>query len=283
VRFLAALLSWLITTAMLTVAVPTAWAQRNLVDVNGYAALAQRAASDPTLRSAVAAELTMKALRLIRENGYDVDASLVSDVADSFTAGPSFPPQLAQASRAAHRWLFVGDDSASWVINVAPMLDDKAFQELLSSYHVQPPATVTVPVTVSPPDGLRPGRLQPVATWARWVSLGVSVITGIFALLTLVAARRRGKALTGLGVSALLVGALGWAGIEVARRYLGDALNRTTGNIRQIADVMVDFAEASLHQWLNLTLAAGGVLVVFGVIVAMLGGLRRKDVVSAQR
>ena len=30
---------------------------------------------------------------------------------------------------------------------------------------------------------------------------------------------------------------------------------------------MVNQAEVSLHQWLNLTLAAGGVLVVFGVVV----------------
>ena len=40
---------------------------------------------------------------------------------------------------------------------------------------------------------------------------------------------------------------------------------------------MVDQAEASLHQWLNLTLAAGGVLVVFGIVVSMLGGLRRSE------
>jgi hypothetical protein len=40
---------------------------------------------------------------------------------------------------------------------------------------------------------------------------------------------------------------------------------------------MVAHAEGSLHQWLNLTLAAGGALVVFGVIVTMLGGMRRRD------
>ena len=40
---------------------------------------------------------------------------------------------------------------------------------------------------------------------------------------------------------------------------------------------MVDQAEDGMHHWLNLTLAAGGVLVVFGVIVSMLGGLRRRD------
>ena len=35
---------------------------------------------------------------------------------------------------------------------------------------------------------------------------------------------------------------------------------------------MVNQAEVSLHQWLNLTLAAGGVLVVFGIVVSMIGG-----------
>jgi hypothetical protein len=54
-------------------------------------------------------------------------------------------------------------------------------------------------------------------------------------------------------------------------------LDRTTGDIRAVAEAMVNHAEGSMHQWLNLTLAAGGVLVVFGVIVSMLGGLRRRD------
>jgi hypothetical protein len=96
-------------------------------------------------------------------------------------------------------------------------------------------------------------------------------------LLTLASARARGKTLAALGVSVLLVGAAGWAGLEVVRRYINDALNQTTGDIRQIADVMVNHAEDSLHHWLNLTLAAGGVLVVLGVVAAMLGGLRRSD------
>ncbi|PQM44902.1 hypothetical protein C1Y40_04934 [Mycobacterium talmoniae] len=71
------------------------------------------------------------------------------------------------------------------------------------------------------------------------------------------------------------MGAAGYAGIEVGRRRLNDSLNATAGDIREIADVMVDYAEASLHHWLNLTLAAGGAVVLFGVFVAMLGGLAR--------
>ena len=76
-----------------------------------------------------------------------------------------------------------------------------------------------------------------------------------------------------LGVSGLLVGAAGWAGIEIGRRYVDDALTRTTGNIRAIADVMVEHAVNSMHMWLNLTLVISGGVVIIGVIVALLSGL----------
>ncbi len=72
------------------------------------------------------------------------------------------------------------------------------------------------------------------------------------------------------------MGAAGWAGIEVGGRYLNEALNGTTGDIRQIADVMVRHAEAGMHFWLNLTLIAGVVLAGFGVLVAILGGMRTR-------
>ena len=84
-----------------------------------------------------------------------------------------------------------------------------------------------------------------------------------------------------LGVSGLLVGAAGWAGIEIGRRYVDGALDRTTGNIREIAEVMVEHAISSMHVWLNLTLTISGGVVIIGVIVSLLsglGGARREEV-----
>ena len=280
-RFVAALLFWLVTTAALAVAVPSAWAQKNVVDPDGYAALAASAAKDPRLQDAMASELTTQTRTLISEHGYDVNSDLVRGVAAAYTASPAFPGQFAQANRIAHSWMFTdsvaqaGGTDDLWVIDLAPMLADSSFRQTLANFNVDVPDTLTVPVTVSAPEELRPGQLRLVSTWGPWVSVSAGVLTGIFALLMLATARSRGKALAALGVSALLVGAAGWAGLEVGRRYINDALNRTTGDIRQVADVMVNQAEVSLHQWLNLTLAAGGVLVVFGIIVSMLGGLRR--------
>lgn len=277
-RFAAALVFWLITTVALAVAVPGAWAQRNVVDEDGYTALARKAARDPALQSAVAAELTTRAMALINAHGRSpVGSAQVHDTAAAFTASPSFPPLFGEANRAAHRWLFSDPkpDGDQWVVDLAPMLKDGSFQQILSTYNVSVPATLTVPLTVSGP--LRQGQLNRLAAWGPRVAIGAIAACAVFSLLTLVAARRRGKALTALGVSALLVGAAGWAAIEVGGRYVNDALNRTTGNIRRMADAMVSNAEGGLHLWLNLTLGAGAALVVLGVIAAALGGLFRRS------
>ncbi|AFC56215.1 MULTISPECIES: hypothetical protein [Mycobacterium] len=283
-RFAASVLLWLITTLALAVAIPAAWTQLHVVDADGYAALARGAAADPDLQSAMAAELTTRAMALIAEHGggrYPVDSSDVHDAASAFTAGPTFPPLFAQANRAAHGWLFGdpggGENGDQWAVDVAPMLGDDSIRPLLSRYNVTVPAKLAVPLTVSMPQAMRQGRLSRLSTWGPWVSVGAAALCGVCALLTLAAARRRGKALSSLGVSALLVGAAGWAGLEVAGRYVDKALNRTTGDIRRVAEAMVGHAEAGLHQWLNVTLLAGAALVGLGVVVAMVGSLWKKS------
>ncbi len=278
-RFALTALLWLFSTVALAIAVPAAWAQTHVVDVNGYTAMARKAAGDPALQTAAASELASRAMVLITQRGYHVDSAQVHDVAVGYTAGPDFPAQFADANRLAHSWLFTGahaqSDGDQWVIDLAGMFNDSAFASLLASYHVRVPKTVRIPVAVSTQKVLRPGELRPLTTWGPWLSLGAAALTGICALLALAAARSRGRVLAGLGVSALLVGASGWVAIELARRRINDTLNNTTGDIRRIADVMVGQAESSMHHWLDLTLAAGGVLVVFGVLVAALGSLRK--------
>jgi len=44
VRFTVTVLLWLLTTAGLAVAVPAAWTQKNIIDPDGYAAMAEKAA-----------------------------------------------------------------------------------------------------------------------------------------------------------------------------------------------------------------------------------------------
>jgi hypothetical protein len=276
VRLVLTVLLGVATTVTLALAIPAVWAQKTLVNESGYAALAQKAAHDEALQDAMASELTTQVTALAQKRGLTLDESQVHKVATVYTASTSFPGQFAQASRLAHRWAFneqQSDSQGRWQVDLAPMLADTSFQETLSRFNIEVPTTLSVPVTAG--DTIRPGQLQNVGRWGPWVAIAASVLAGLFALLTLVSARRRGKALVALGISALLVGAGGWAVLEGGRRWINSALNHTTGDVRTIADVMVANAEGSLHQWLNLTLVAGGGLVILGVIGALLGGLRR--------
>ncbi|MBB2989387.1 hypothetical protein FHR72_000850 [Mycolicibacterium iranicum] len=280
-RFLATLLLWLLTTVALAVAVPAVWAQSHLVSEDGYAAMATSAARDSRLQDAMSAELTTQVVALGEDNGYTLNPELVRTVADSYTRNDGFPGQFAQANRIAHRWMFTGavpsgNSTDQWLIDVAPMLSDPSFTATLGTLDLQVPPTLTVPITVDSPE-LQPGTLRWLATWGPWASIGAAVVTAMFALLTLAASRSRAKGLTALGVSALLVGAAGWAAIEVGNRFVDTGLNQTTGDIRTVAEVMVDTAKDSLHQWLNYTLLAGGGLIVLGVVAAVVGGVLRRS------
>jgi hypothetical protein len=284
VRFLAALLFWLATTALLAVTVPASWAQQNVVSEDGYVALAAEAAKDPQLQEAMASELSTQITTLAADSGYDLDnTALVRGVTSAYTANSGFPAQFAQANRIAHRWMFTDtvqhdqNDGDRWLVDIAPMLKDDSLRQTLGNLNLDVPDSLTVPITVPESSALRPGQLKTLATWGPWATIAACALTALFALLTLASARSRGKALAALGVSALLVGAAGWAGIAMGRRYVDDALNSTTGDMRTVADVMVGTAETGLHHWLNLTLAAGGVLAVFGILVSVLGGLRRSE------
>lgn len=279
-RFVLTMLLWLLTTAALAVALPSAWAQTNVIDDDGYAAFAKTAATDPALQQAVAGELTTQVLQL----GEGLQPVLVAGLASTYTSSSVFPDQFAEANRLAHRWMFTNtvssdtDPQGRWVVDLGPMLNDTSFKSTLEAYNVQIPASLPVPLTQNAPAALRPGQLQSLATWGPWLSVGVVVLAGVFALLTLAAARARGKALAALGVSALLVGAAGWAGLEIGRRRVEATLTNTSGDIRQIVDAMLTAAINSMHHWLNITLLAGGGLVALGVLFALLGGMRKRTV-----
>ncbi|HYZ69741.1 MAG TPA: hypothetical protein VE666_18415, partial [Mycobacterium sp.] len=208
-RFVATVFLWLVTTVALAAALPAMWAQRNVVDANGYAAFAQSAAKDPKLQQAMASELTTQIVSLASNEGYHLNSDLVRGVTTAYTQNAGFPGQFAQANRIVHTWMFTdeirrqeGSDDR-WLIDVAPMLSDSSLKATLGNLNLDVPPTLMVPITV-PDTSMQPGQLRQAATWGPWVSMGATVLTGVFALLTLAAARSRGKALAALGVSALL-------------------------------------------------------------------------------
>ena len=279
-RALTATLFWLLTTVSLAVALPAAWMQYTLISPSGYARLAEQAARQPGLQAAVADVLSAQMVQIIRGSGFSVQPSQVRHAAGAFTAGPAFPAQFVELNRAGQAWLLDVGDPGPWEVDVAPMLRDDAFASLLSDYPVALPASLTVPLTSTSTEVMRPAQLHRLVAWGPPLTAVLGALTGLCAILTLVAARHRGRALASLGVSALLVGAAGWAGIEVARRYLDQVLNQATSGIRRIVDALLDSAEADIHLWLNLTLATGAGLVLVGVATALVGGLRKPKTVT---
>ena len=133
-RSAATVLMWLVTTVLLAASIPAAWAQLNLVDRGGYTALAERAAADPQLQTAMAGELTAQVGRL----GSGVDSTVVSRIATAYTSSTAFPRQFAEANDFAHRWLFTNtvpatvDPQGRWVngtIGKITFLDEEGFGE----------------------------------------------------------------------------------------------------------------------------------------------------------
>ena len=90
-RFVATVFLWLVTTVALAAAVPAMWAQKNIVDANGYAAFAQSAAKDPRLQQAMASELTTQIVSLASNKGYDLNPDLVRGVTTAYTQNAGFP------------------------------------------------------------------------------------------------------------------------------------------------------------------------------------------------
>ena len=230
----------------------------------------------------MASVLTNQLVDLGANTGYDISPNLLRGAATGYTRSSAFPGQYGTANRILHRWMFTDtvaqtDESGRAGVDLSPMLADTSFQQTLQEFGIQPPSTLSVPLTENASDSLRPGRLRQLATWGPWVSIGAAVLTGVFALLTIAVARKRGKALAALGVSALLVGATGWAPSRCCapgstRRWTPPPV--TSGRSptqwsatadRQPAPVAESHAGGGRR--------AGGL----GIVVSMLGGLRRSE------
>ena len=222
-RFVATMFLWLVTT----VAACGGGARRcgrsgMWSSEDGYAALAATAAHDPTLQQRDGLGVDDADHRTSPpNNGYGT--STPNSCAASSRPTPATTDSPVSSRRPTESRIagcsptrFASEDGSGdrWLVDIAPMLNDSSIKQTLGDLDLDVPQTLTVPITVPETSALRPGQLRTLSTWGPWVSVGSTILAGVFALLMLAAARSRGKALAALGVSALLVGAgrLGGAG-----------------------------------------------------------------------
>jgi hypothetical protein len=263
------------------VAVPAMWVDRNIVQEDGFVALAAPLGKDPTFQNRLAAAAV---------GGIDTGGAvpgplaeavrpLLESAAASLTGLPGYPAAWEETLRKSHRLNFAAagagtsetEAATSITLDVAPLVALAAGQisERLGVPLEAPEQTL---LTVG-----QSSQRQLIEQVAAYAPVGYSLAIGavIAFLLALVAARRRWSVLVGTGI-----GALGLAGLwSLGSRWATDAVMGTaSGN--EVADLFKrEFVAASANgfgSWIQAGVVTGAVLLGAGLVFGLLGGAVRK-------
>lgn len=252
------------------VAVPAIWADRNIVQEDGFVALAAPLGQDAEFQQ----RLAVATVGTINTAGIpDSLASLVKPVletaAGKLTSSPGYPAAWEETLRKSHRLSFAdpgslpaeADSSSSLTLDVAPLVA-LATEELAGAtgLPLDPPEQTLINVGQS-------DQRQLIERVSAYAPLGypLALGAGIAFALALVAARRRWTLLVSVGFGALLLAGLWTLGANSAR----DAVLATAsgnGIADMFKDAFVAAASASFGSWVTGTLVAGGGLLVAGLV-----------------
>jgi hypothetical protein len=261
------------------VAVPAVWLDRNIVQEDGFVALAAPLGKDDAFQQRLAAA----AVGTIDTGAIpEALAGLVQPVLDaaagSLTRLPGYSAAWEETLRKSHRLSFADPRSlppevastTSLTLDVAPLVAlgteeiSKATELPLDS-----PDQTLINIGQS-------NQRQLIERVSAYAPMGYSLAigAGIALLLALVAARRRWAVIFNAGVAALLLAGLWAAGSQLARDAV---LGTASGN--EVADMFKnEFATAasnSFQAWILAAVIAGGVLLVAGLVVRIASPRRR--------
>jgi hypothetical protein len=269
----------LIGLAMAAVAVPAIWVDRNIVQEDGFVALAAPLGKDPVFqqRLAAAAVGSLSASEQLPESLTELVRPILENTAQSLTSVPGYPEAWAETLRKSHRLSVVDPNSlpaeaggaASLTLDVAPLVGLVAKQvSEATTVPLEAPGQVLISVGSSE-------QRQLVERIAAYAPLGyaVAIGAGIAFLLAFVAARRRWTVLAGAGVGALVLAGV-W---KLASGVAGAAVSAaSSGN--EVAELFkrefVSASAASFDQWILATAVAGVALLGLGTVLRVVGGRR---------
>ena len=262
------------------VAIPAIWADRNIVQEDGFVALAAPLGQDAEFqrRLAVATVGTIDTGAIP-----DALASLVKPVleaaAGNLTALPGYPAAWEETLRKSHRLSFAdpaslppeADTSSSLTLDVAPLVA-LATEKLSSATGVPLDAPEQTLISVGQSD-----QRQLIERVSAYAPLGypLAIGAGIAFALALVAARRRWSVLVSVGFGALVLAGVWTLGSnEVENTVLGTASGN--GIADMFKDAFVAASSASFESWVRGTLVAGGALLVAGLVTRVASPGRRR-------
>lgn len=263
------------------VAVPAMWVDRNIVQEDGFAALAAPLGKDPTFqkRLATAAVASIDTAGSIPGSLSELVRPVLESAAASLTRLPGYPAAWEETLRKSHRLNFAvpgtlppeAESATSVTLDVAPLValvtkqvSDKA------GVPIEAPAQTLVNIGQSNQRQL----FERVAAYAP-VGYSLAVGAGIAFLLALLVARRRWNVLAGIGIGALALAGL-W---NLGSSWASDAVVGTaSGN--EVADLFkrefVAASTAGFGSWILTAGITGAVLLAAGVVVRIFGGRARR-------
>lgn len=260
-------------------AVPAVWLDRNVVQEEGFVALAAPLGRDAAFQQQLAAAAVGTIdIAAVPPAFSGLLEPVLEAAAESLTGLPGYPAAWEETLRRSHR-LSVADPgslppeidaAASLTLDVAPLVA-LGVEELkrTSGLPLDPPGQTLINVGQA-------NQRQLVERVAAYAPLGYILAfgAGTAFVLALVAARRRWAVIIGIGVAALLLAGLWSAGSQLA----GDVVLATaSGN--EVADVFknefVAAASAGFGAWILVAALTGGFLVLAGVVVRIASPGRR--------
>lgn len=274
---LAVILGLLLSAA----AVPAIWVDRNIVQEDGFVALAAPLGKDPDFqkRLATAAVSSIDTGGTLPPQVAALVRPVLEKAATSLTGLPEYPAAWEETLRKSHRLNFAdpaslppeAESGTSLTLDVAPLVA-LAAKQISSQVGVPLEAPGQTLVNIG-----QTNQRQLIDRVSAYSPLGYSLAVGagVAFLLALVTARRRWKVLAGIGVGALALSGL-WT---LASRSAADAVMGTaSGN--EMADLFKrEFVAASAAGFASWTLAAtivGAALAAAGVLARVVGGPARR-------
>ncbi|SFT40135.1 hypothetical protein [Arthrobacter sp. ov118] len=270
----------LVGLLMAAVAVPAMWVDQNIVQEEGFVVLTAPLGKDPAFqqRLATAAVDSLASAAQIPEPLTELAQPVLDSAAQSLTGLPGYSDAWAETLRKSHLLTFAdpntlppeADGTSSLTLDVAPLvgLVAKRVSEA-TKLPLQAPGQVLIHMGQS-------NQRQLIAQVTAYAPMGyaVGIGAGIAFVLALVAARRRGTVLAGIGVGLLVLAGLWKLGSDIA----GAAVAGTSSG-NDVAELFknefVAACSASFGQWIVAAAVAGAALLVVGVAVGVAEGRSR--------
>ena len=272
-RTVTALVAGVVAVVVAIVTVPMFWVSTHVVDEDGYVTFSSTLATDDELQAAVAAYLADDVVQrgLLPAALQKTATGVLTGVAQSTANQPGFVTAWEETQRSLHRSAF-GDGTGPLTVRFQPLgqfVADRAGDRL--------PVSLDVSTDLEAPVGTSADRatLRKVERADTYSLLGLMVVLAASAL-CLVVARRRTLAVAGLGLGALVTAGVLRVATEIVTPQLTDRAETLNPFARQVQQLLLDRASASLSAWLGWIALVGAAALLAGLLGRGAAALRSR-------